>query len=65
MPDPKHVLISLVHSILLADNLGDVKEDCDKALMLVGLELPDEIEDDESLREWLATEHGAQHLWSF
>lgn len=62
-PDYRMILLNLAHGITLADHLGDVKEDMDSALKQAGIELPDSVDTDNDLREYLET-LGAKGLYS-
>lgn len=54
-PDYRMILLNLAYSLTLSDHLGDVKEDMDQALKLAGVELPDTVDDDDTLRVYLET----------
>lgn len=48
----RKVLLSLIHSLTLADNIGDVFEDCERALKLVS------DYDEDKCPEWVTYEGG-------
>jgi len=67
MADERKILINLVASMSLADHMGDVFEDCVKALKDAGIDWPGT--DDgmqkplDQLTAWLVTHHGAESVW--
>lgn len=63
MADAKQVLINLVSSLGLADHMGDVYEDCEKALRLIGIN-PPEWEEGSDLMKFLEENHHAASLWT-
>jgi hypothetical protein len=62
--NPRQVLINLVGSLTLADHMGDAMDDAMQALKQVGIEPPEEMDDDDfDLGDWLARNHGATTVW--
>jgi hypothetical protein len=57
----RQILLNLMLSLTLADNMGDVIEDVVKAIKLLGIETPDSVESDE-IRDLLELQ-GAVSLW--
>lgn len=59
----RQVLINLIAGFSLADHMGDAWRDCYQALKQIGIELPDDIDDDSDVAAFLVKEHGAKTVW--
>lgn len=61
----REILINLIAGLSLADHLGDVYEDCEKALELAGVEVPSTFDPDhwQHLAYFLSRELGATTIW--
>lgn len=66
----RQVLINLCAGLSLADHLGDAYADCERALKLVGIEVPSILDSPldnpdhwEHLAHFLAHEHAATTVW--
>ncbi len=63
-PDYRLILLSLIASLSLAEGSGDVSEDCWRALKLAQIVVPDDIDDDGELADWLASKYNALGVWA-
>lgn len=66
----REILVNLIAGLSLADHMGDVYSDCERALQLAGLNVPSILDSPlenpdhwEHLAHFLATQHGATTIW--